>query len=73
MNKIQFVINSIQINGTNFILNILCVYFCWEDGNNLQTNFANFAKVSFSLGLCSYKETIEINCSYATFPLFSNE
>lgn len=60
------------MNRINFILNIACVYFCWEYGKQF-TGKANFRKVCFNLGLCSYKETIEINCSYATLPLFSNE
>lgn len=45
MNKIQFVINSIQINGTNFILNILCVYFCWEDGKQFIHKFCKFLQI----------------------------
>lgn len=45
MNKIQFVINSIQINGTNFILNILCVYFCWEDGKQFTDKFCKILQI----------------------------
>ena len=50
VNKIQFVINRIQINGINFILNILCVcIFVGKMENNLQTNFAKFCKFCKSL------------------------
>lgn len=50
VNKIQFVINSIQINGINFILNILCVcIFVGKMENNLQTNSAKFCKICKNL------------------------